>query len=223
MSESEPDTLQFDDQGLIPAIAQDVRTGEVRMLAYMNREALDETRRTGYAHYWSRSRRSLWKKGETSGHLQRVEEIRADCDKDAVLLLVRQQGVACHTGARNCFFNRWNPGREGWVEVDPLPERNLGSVLGELESVIRRRDEERPEDSYTASLLEGEGKKEGLDRVLEKLGEEMTEVLISAKNGEDSSLREEIGDLLYHLLVLCRIRDIDLEQLASVLNQRRRS
>jgi phosphoribosyl-ATP pyrophosphohydrolase/phosphoribosyl-AMP cyclohydrolase len=215
------DEVQFDEDGLVPAIAQDARTGEIRMLAYMNEEALDRTKETGYAHYWSRSREELWKKGETSGQLQEVQSLRADCDMDTVLVRIEQQGDgSCHTGARNCFYNEWDG--ETWREVDPLPGDSIGSVLGELESIVRDRDRERPEGSYTTSLIEGEGEKSGLDTVLEKLGEEMTELIISAKNDDTVDLEQEIGDLLYHLIVLCRIEGVELGDVASVLNERRR-
>lgn len=215
------DELTFDEDGLIPAIAQDVHTGEVRMLAYMNEESLEATRESGYAHYWSRSRQTLWKKGETSGNVQKVHDIRTDCDQDAILLLIEQEGVACHTGERNCFFHRWSEQKQQWQTVDPLPTMNLGSVLGDLETVIAQRDRDRPEGSYTVELIEGDGQKSGEDRVLEKMGEEMTELILSAKNNRTDPLREEIGDLLYHLLVLCRIKDLPLSSVAEILNERR--
>lgn len=221
MSTDEPETLKFDDDGLIPAIAQDVRTGEVRMLAYMNEEALERTRETGFAHYWSRSRRELWKKGETSGHTQRVRSIRADCDRDTLLLLVDQRGVACHTGERNCFYNEWDEENEDWERVDPLPVHNLGGLLGYLEELVEERDHERPDDSYTTTLLEGDGEKTGEDLVLEKMGEEMTELLLAAKNEDRKNLLDEASDLFYHLVVLFRLKEIGLDELARCLDERR--
>lgn len=211
-----PDGLDFGEDGLVPTVAQDADTGEVRMVAYVNQEALEETLETGYAHYYSRSRGSLWKKGETSGHRQRIVAVRADCDRDALLYLVEQQGVACHTGQRNCFF--FTPeGEDGWKELDdPLPAVIPGAVLGELEGVVAARDEARPEGSYTVSLLDA-----GEDRVLEKLGEECTELLIAAKNGDREALIAEAGDLLYHLLVLLRLKGVSLRDLTDLLNQRR--
>lgn len=209
--------LDFGDDGLAPAIAQDFETGEVRMLAYMNEEAFQETVRTGYAHYWSRSREELWKKGDTSGNLQEVEEIRTDCDKDTVLLLIRQEGVACHTGERNCFFNGYVD--EEWTKIDPLPDRSIGGLLGEIQRIIRDRDNNRPADSYTVDLLDPDDKSAG-DRVLEKMGEEFTETLIAAKNDEVQQLRDELSDFLYHLLVFLRVEDLELSQLAETLSER---
>lgn len=211
-----PDRLDFDEDGLVPAVAQDADTGEVRMVAYVNREALEETLETGYAHYYSRSRESLWKKGESSGHRQRILAVRADCDRDTVLYLVQQEGVACHTGQRNCFF--FAPDGEGdWEKLDdPLPTVIPGAVLGELERVVADRDEARPEGSYTVSLLDA-----GEDRVLEKLGEECTELLIAAKNEDREAVVAEAGDLLYHLFVLLRLEDVSLRDLTDLLNERR--
>lgn len=211
------DELDFGEDGLLPAVAQDYVTGEIRMLAYMNEEAFRETVRTDYAHYWSRSRQELWKKGATSGNLQHVEAIRTDCDKDAVLLLIRQEGDACHTGERNCFFNRFEQGK--WVEDNPLPTENIGGVLGEIQRIIRRRDRERPDDSYTVELLEST-EKEPEDRVLEKMGEEFTEALIAAKNEDADDFTEEVSDFLYHLMVLMRIEGLELDDLAGTLNDR---
>lgn len=220
MGDTDVDEVQFNEQGLVPAVAQDVRTGELRMLAYMNEEALEKTKETGYAHYWSRSRQELWKKGATSGQLQEVHSLRTDCDMDTVLMLIEQEGDgSCHTGARNCFYNEWDG--ETWQEVDPLPNQFLGGILGELESIIAERDEQRPEGSYTTSLLEGGDGKSGLDTILEKVGEEVTELIIASKNDDSDDLSREIGDLLYHLLVLCRKTDVSLDEVASVLNERR--
>jgi len=213
------DELDFGEDGLIPAIAQDAETGEVRMLAYMNEQAFRETVKTGLAHYWSRSRQELWQKGETSGNVQHVQEIRTDCDQDAVLMLVTQEGVACHTGQRNCFFNRYEDGE--WVEDDPLPQQSIGAVLGELQRIVRHRDRERPEDSYTASLLQND-EKPSEDKILEKLGEEFTELLLAAKNNTNDRLAEELSDFLYHLIVLLRTMDMELRDVAAVLDQRRR-
>lgn len=209
------DAIDFDEDGLVPAVVQDDATGEVRMLAYVNREALEKTLETGYAHYFSRSRQTLWKKGETSGNVQRVRCVRADCDRDTLLYRVDQEGVACHTGQRNCFF--YAPDEEnGWTEIDPFPEDLLGAVLAELEAIIADRDETRPEESYTASLLEA-----GEDRVLEKLGEELTELVLAAKNDDRDELVAEAGDLLYHLLVLLRQNDVELRDLTDLLDDRR--
>lgn len=220
MGETGVDSVQFNEKGLVPTIAQDVRTGEIRMLAYMNEEALRKTKDTGYVHYWSRSREELWKKGATSGELQEVVSLRTDCDKDAILVLIRQKGGgACHTGSRNCFFNEWD--EDAWRTIDPFPVIIPGAILGELEHVIEQRDQQRPSDSYTTKLLQGIDGKSGEDTVLEKIGEEVTELILASKNDDVENLSEEIGDLLYHLLVLARIKNCSLHELSTVLNKRR--
>lgn len=202
------DQLDFDSRGLIPVVAQEALTGEVLMLAYANREALERTLETGRAHYWSRSRQQLWQKGESSGHVQEVQEVRADCDGDAVLYRVRQSGVACHTGAGSCFHQR--------VEKDALaPADPAGHVLTRIAAVVRERDEQRPPDSYTTYLFE-----KGLDKILKKLGEETTETVIAAKNADPRELRAEAADLLYHLLVLLRASGVPPEEVWSELEAR---
>lgn len=220
MGNTDVDEVQFDDDGLVPAIAQDARTGEIRMLAYMNEKSLEKTKETGYVHYWSRSRQELWKKGATSGEFQQVISLRTDCDKDTILVLIRQEGGgACHTGARNCFYNEWS--EQTWKEIDPFPEMLPGAILGELEEIIEQRDQERPAGSYTTKLLEGMDGKTREDTVLEKIGEEVTELILASKNNDAENFSEEIGDLLYHLLVLARIKDCSLEDISRVLNERR--
>lgn len=192
--------------GLVPAIAQDVHTGEVLMLAYMDREALEKTLETGYAHYHSRSRDALWKKGETSGHTQRVLSVRLDCDRDALLLLVEQKGAACHTGSRTCFFS---PLKEQQNAPDP-------QILFTLRDVIRSRRENPAEGSYTNYLFE-----KGIDKILKKVGEESAEVIIAAKNEGTAELQYETADLLYHLLVLLEEKGLALEAVLGELRGRR--
>ncbi|MDP9348488.1 MAG: bifunctional phosphoribosyl-AMP cyclohydrolase/phosphoribosyl-ATP diphosphatase HisIE [Gemmatimonadota bacterium] len=203
------DELKFDERGLLPVVAQDAGTGEVLMLAWADREALRLTRETGRAHYWSRSRQALWQKGETSGHVQRVVELRADCDGDAVLYRVEQTGPACHTGEASCFFRR--------VEEESLGHASAGAghVLSRVEEIVRRREAERPEGSYTTYLFE-----KGLDKILKKVGEEATETLIAAKNPGSDELRSEVADLLFHLLVLLRARDLPLAEVWVELEAR---
>jgi phosphoribosyl-ATP pyrophosphohydrolase/phosphoribosyl-AMP cyclohydrolase len=200
--------IRFDDRGLVPVVAQDARTGEVLMLAWANADALRLTRETGRAHYWSRSRGELWMKGETSGNAQEVDEVRVDCDADAVLYRVRQTGPACHTGERSCFFRAvdGNELREG---DDARP------VLARIEEIVAARDAERPEGSYTTYLFE-----QGIDKILKKVGEEATETIIAAKNGDIGELRSESADLLYHLLVLWRAKGLPLDDLWSELDRR---
>jgi phosphoribosyl-ATP pyrophosphohydrolase/phosphoribosyl-AMP cyclohydrolase len=201
------DQITFDERGLVPVVAQDARTGEVLMLAWANREALEQTSRTGRATYWSRSRASLWVKGETSGHAQQVVDVRVDCDADAVLYRVRQAGPACHTGERSCFHRL---GDDDLSEApDPRP------MLARLEEIIERRERERPEGSYTTYLFA-----QGPDKILKKLGEETAETIIAAKNGDNAELRSESADLLFHLMVLWRARGLDADEVWDELDRR---
>jgi len=211
--------LKFDDQGLIPAIIQDVNSGQVLMMAYMNREALEKTLATGCTWFYSRSRQSLWMKGETSGNIQTVKEVRYDCDQDTLLVLVEQTGVACHTGHYSCFYRNL----EG-QELEPV-RFDAGSVyqakegpaiLLELMNVIRQRQKDRPEGSYTAYLFD-----KGLDKILKKVGEETAEVIIAAKNPDNYELIYEAADLIYHLLVLLVEKGVDITDIFAELRSRR--
>ena len=200
--------LRFDQEGLLPVVAQDYKTGEIRMLAWANKEALEKTLETGYAHYYSRSRRSIWKKGETSGELQRIVQVRVDCDGDAILYIVEQEkNKACHTGERNCFFSTV----DGKKVEKPLPFE----TLQRLQEVIRKRIEEKPEGSYTVKLVS-----EGEDRVLQKFGEEAIEALIALKNGRKEEILMEVSDMLYHLLLMLSIRDVGIEEVMEELSKR---
>lgn len=202
------DDLKFDADGLLPVVAQEASSGEILMVAYANREALERTVTSGRAHYWSRSRAEIWRKGDTSGHTQAVREVRVDCDGDAVVYRVHQEGPACHTGEATCFFR----GVDGGA-LQPLPP--AGHILARVERIVAERAEERPEGSYTTYLLE-----QGLDKVLKKLGEESTEVVIAAKNESAGELRAEIADLLFHLVVLLRIRGLPMEEIWGELESR---
>lgn len=197
--------LRFDNQGLIPAIVQDAVTGRVLMFAFMNRESLELTRETGLAHFWSRSRQSLWQKGESSGNKQKVVSIAADCDGDCLLLSVEPQGPACHTGAESCFFVRLFG-----------PELHTVEMLGQLWRVIAARRAQMPENSYTASLF-----RSGLDAILKKFGEEAIEVILAAKNGARAEVRHEVADLLYHLLVMLAELELDPSEVYGELSARR--
>jgi len=196
--------ISFDEQGLVPCVVQDWRTGEVLTLAYMNAEALERTRETGETHFWSRSRQELWHKGETSGNVQRVRELRFDCDLDAVLALVEPAGPACHTGERTCFYN-------GDLEP-PAPHE----ALPVLERTVESRREERPEGSYTAELLADPA------RIGAKVREEADEAARAADGESDQRLREEAADVLYHLTVLMASRGLRLADAYEELNGRRR-
>lgn len=200
--------IRFDADGLIPGIVQDARSGRVLMMAYLNEESLQLTEKTGEVHFWSRSRREIWHKGATSGNTMTVSRISADCDGDALLILVTPAGPACHTGSESCFDE---PGSFG----SPL-------VPAGLWPVIARRAVERPEGSYTAKLLEG-----GVDAVGRKLTEEATEVLLAAKDheagtGSSDRVAEESADLVYHLLVLLAERGLSPDDVVEVLRRRRR-
>ena len=206
--------IQFDERGLIPAIVQDARTGEVLTLAYMNAESLEQTLSTSETWFWSRSRSELWHKGATSGHTQRVAEVRQDCDGDALIVLVEPAGPACHTGQRSCFHRDL----EGEMVDDAEPDRSLGPVLNGLYQLIESRQRERPEGSYTTYLFE-----KGLDKILKKLGEEASETIIAAKNDDAEQLAAESADLLYHLIVLLVERGVRLESIRDELVQRRQT
>lgn len=196
-----PEGLVFGADGLLPVVVQDRRSGDVLMVAWADAEALRLTAHTGEAHFWSRSRRRSWKKGETSGNVLRVREARADCDRDTLLLVVDPAGPACHTGTRTCFG-------------DGTPA--LGGVLDELRRVIESRARTAPEGSYTAKLLA-----KGLDYSLKKIGEEATEVVLAAKGESDERLAEEAADLLFHLLVALHQRGLEPAHALEVLRRRR--
>lgn len=200
--------IKFNEEGLVPVIAQDYRTGEVRMLAYANEEAIRKTLETGYAHYYSRSRKKLWKKGETSGELQRVKEVRIDCDGDAVIYIIEQEkNRACHTGERNCFYRTI----EGKKVEKPLPFE----VLPRLEEVIKERIEKLPEGSYTTKLV-----KSGKERVFQKFGEEAVETLIALMKGDKKEIISETADMLYSLIVSLSVSGVEIREVMEELTRR---
>ncbi len=202
--------LKWDGQGLIPAVAQETETGEVLMVAWMDREALAQTLTTGLAHYWSRERRALWRKGETSGHTQHVDGVFADCDRDTLLVQVHQDGVACHTGARTCFFTRLAG------SASPSPAGAGPALLEVVERVLQSRKVERPAGSYTASLFE-----RGEAQICRKIGEEATEVVTAALGGEgDGRVVSEVADLWFHSMVLLASRGIPLRRVFEELARR---
>jgi phosphoribosyl-AMP cyclohydrolase / phosphoribosyl-ATP pyrophosphohydrolase len=185
---------------LLPCIVQDARTGEVLTLAYMNDEALERTRETGEMWFWSRSRNELWHKGATSGNVQKLKELRLDCDEDALLALVEPAGPACHTGARTCFHNG---------ELDPVPAEALALLARTIEA-------RRGADTYTGTLL-ADGELVGA-----KVQEEAEEVVRAARDESDERVAEEAADVLYHLAVLLAGRGVELADVYEVLNERRR-
>lgn len=198
-------SLKFDENGLLPAIVQDERTGEVLMLAYMNKEAVEKTLETNETWFFSRSRQELWNKGATSGNRQQVKRISVDCDGDTLLVQVTPAGPACHTGEKTCFFT---------TAVEQ--EESLRGVVYEVIDEIAQRKEQPVEGSYTTYLFS-----EGIDKVLKKVGEETTEVVIGAKNADQEEVSNEIADLIYHTLVLMNILDVDLSDVKKVLRKRR--
>jgi phosphoribosyl-ATP pyrophosphohydrolase/phosphoribosyl-AMP cyclohydrolase len=242
-----PDEVRFDERGLVPAIVQDARTRKVLTLAYMNEESLRRTLAEGETWFWSRSRAELWHKGATSGHTQRVVELRLDCDSDALVVLVEPRGPACHTGAVSCFDTqlegrspaetlraedeRTNVERQAGEARASLSsqsegaqsgvvrsnEGDIGEVLRELYGVIEGRRREMPEGSYTTYLFE-----KGLNKILKKVGEESAETIIAAKDGDPDALTLETADLVYHLLVLLVERGLTLEALSRELARRRK-
>lgn len=201
--------LKFNEQGLIPAIVQDWITGKVLMLAYMDQESLMRTLTTGETWFFSRSRQSLWHKGETSGHIQHVKAITYDCDADALLVEVEQDGVACHTGKESCFHNR--------LHASPDYVGNSRTVIDELYGVIKYRRATPEEGSYTNYLFE-----KGIDKILKKVAEESGEVIIAAKNSDKGELTYELSDLIYHSLVLMVEKDITIADLKRELAGRRK-
>jgi len=233
------DEVRWNADGLVPAVAQGTASARVLTLAWMNREALATTQASGLAHYWSRSRARLWQKGETSGHVQRVREIRLDCDRDAILLIVEQAGgIACHTGRERCFYRRLESGR--WRDVEPVlkdPESiyghaaapagaeptaapivspQAGDTLATLAATIASRLGGDPHASYVASLVAG-----GNDAILKKVGEEATETMLAAKGGDRAAITHEVADLWFHCLVLLAHHGLSPADVLGELDRRR--
>ncbi len=199
--------LKANDKGLVPVIAQDYKTNQVLMLAYMNEEAFNKTIKIGRMTYFSRSRNELWTKGETSGHFQYVKSLTADCDFDTILAKVSQVGVACHTGSMSCFFNEIV--KKEYVEKDPL------KVFDNVYKIIEDRKIHPKEGSYTNYLFN-----KGLDKILKKVGEEASEVIIASKNSVKDDIVYEESDLLYHLMVLMVEKGVTWEDVTRELAQR---
>jgi len=204
------DELKFDEKGLIPAIVQDAVTKEVLTLAYMNKESLEKSLATGETWFYSRSRSELWHKGASSGNTQAITEIKFDCDKDALVVLVRPNGPACHNGTVSCFAEGLYQNKEAAIE-----ELANYQILKDLEAVIQEREINRPEGAYTTYLFE-----KGVDKILKKVGEEAAEVIIAAKNRDTEELKWEASDLLYHLFVLLREQDLPFAEILKVLENR---
>jgi phosphoribosyl-ATP pyrophosphohydrolase/phosphoribosyl-AMP cyclohydrolase len=198
------ETITFDENGLVPCVTQDWSTGEVLTLAYMNREALDRTLASGEIHFWSRSRGTLWRKGETSGNTQRLRSLRYDCDADALLALVDAAGPACHTGERSCFYRTLGE-----------PRVAVHEALAALGRTLEQRRRDLPEGSYSAELFRG-----GPDVIGAKVTEEAEEAVHAAREESDDRLRAEAGDLLYHLGALLYSRGLSFSDALEELTER---
>ena len=201
------DDLKKDSNGLVPVVVQDYRNEEVLMVAYMNREAFENTVRTGRMTYWSRSRSELWLKGLTSGHFQYLKEMRIDCDNDTLLARISQIGAACHTGNRSCFYRS--------VLKKDTPHKNPMKVFEDVYGTIENRKAHPKEGSYTNYLFD-----KGIDKILKKCGEEATEIVIAAKNPNPEEIKYEMADFLYHMMVLMAARDITWDDIAQELANR---
>ena len=198
--------IRYNERGLVPAIAQDYLDGTVLMMAWMNQESLQKTIETGETWYWSRSRQELWHKGATSGHTQKVRSLRYDCDSDALLITIEQVGdIACHKGERSCFHNAG--------ETKQAPPAD---TLSEVYRVIRDRQENPSEKSYTCQLFAG-----GDNKILKKIGEESAEVVMACKDDDKRAIASEVADLLYHTLVALAHHNVDIRDVYRQLQSRR--
>jgi len=198
-------TLKYNNDGLIPAIVQDVDTKEVLMLGYMSEYSINETLKTKKVTFYSRSRDTLWTKGETSGNYLHLKDFSYDCDKDTILIGAKPEGPTCHTGNISCFFNK----------IYTAEEKDCHQILEKLERIVQDRKKNMPEDSYTTSLFN-----KGIDKIAQKVGEEAVEVVIASKNSDDTELIYETADLLYHLIVLLTERGIELKDIKKELFNR---
>ena len=202
-----PVEVKFDDRGLVPAISQDARSGEVLTLAWMNAESLELSRQTGEVHFYSRSRQEIWRKGATSGNIQKIVSLRIDCDGDAILALVEPAGPACHTGERTCFYRELDSGE--------APEPTICEALPALQRTLDERAASRPEGSYSVTLIDDPGFAE------EKVLEEAEEVTRAVREETDDRVANEAADVIYHLAALLKSRDVSLDKVMEVLNGRR--
>ncbi len=201
------DQICYNEDGLVPAIVQDYLDGTVLMMAWMSRESLQKTLETGETWFWSRSRQEFWHKGATSGHLQFVKSVRYDCDSDALLITVEQQGdIACHTGERSCFH-----------QVDSTKAHPPADTLSGLYEVISDRRDHPQEDSYTCKLMAG-----GDNKILKKIGEEASEVVMACKDDDKSAIASEVADLFYHTLVALSYHNVDIKEVYKKLQERKR-
>ena len=205
--------VSFDAQGLVPVIAQEAATGMVRMFAWANREALEKTAASGMAHFFSRSRGTLWKKGETSGHTLAVREVRTDCDGDVVLYRVDPEGPSCHTGTTSCFFRA--RAADGAVAEDDGPPDPPAVIVARVAAIIARRRRERPEKSYVVSLLDA-----GWPKIAAKIVEEANELCAALPEADRAHTAHEAADLLFHMLVGLEAADVSIEAVFAELQRR---
>jgi len=219
MSAPDPQPLlaavAFDGDGLVPVIAQEARTGMIRMLAWANRDALAATLATGAAHFWSRSRKASWRKGETSGHTLAVREVRVDCDGDVVLYLCDPEGPSCHTGATSCFYRRVDGAASGALAEDDGPADPPALVLARVAEVIAKRRRERPEKSYVVSLLDA-----GLPKINAKIAEESGELTAALLENDPAHIAHEAADLIFHALVGLEATGVPVDAVFAELRRR---
>ncbi len=202
--------INYDQNGLIPAVIQDDDTDQVLMVAYMNEETLQETIETGRTVFYSRSRQERWRKGDTSGNIQKVVSVRLDCDGDCLLIRVEQTGAACHTGNKSCFYRKYEEGN--WNETGV----ETANMLTELYDVVQDRQQNPQPGSYTNYLLDA-----GIDKIAKKVGEECVETILAAKNNDKAEIAAETADLLYHLTVLLAQQGVSYEDVFKELKDRR--
>lgn len=204
--------LTYDQNGLIPAVVQNINTNEVLMVAYMNQESLEKTMQSGHATFWSRSRQEIWEKGATSGNYMNVKEIRVDCDADCLLVLVEPDGPACHTGKNTCFYRKLENGI--LTELEQIS--SSADILQRLMAVTEDRKKNPKEGSYTNYLFD-----KGEDKILKKVGEEAAEVVIAGKNRDKDEISYEVADLMYHLTVMLSDNDMTWNDIFEELEKRR--
>ena len=207
--------VAFDADGLVPVIAQEARTGTIRMLAWANRDALTATLATGAAHFWSRSRKASWRKGETSGNTLAVREVRVDCDGDVVLYLCDPEGPSCHTGATSCFYRRVGLDGDGALKEDDGPPDPPALMIARVAEVIAKRRRERPEKSYVVSLLDG-----GLAKINGKITEESAELTEALLEKDPGDIAHEAADLIFHALVGLEATGVPVDALFAELRRR---
>lgn len=213
------DQIAWNADGLVPAVVQDALSKEVLMLAYMNEESLKLSLESGQTWFWSRSRNELWNKGATSGHTQQIVSLHYDCDGDTLLVKVRQNGPACHTGAYSCFYREGSLSGEASAFPAPssVPTDDRFGPLSRLEATIAQRDAERTEGAYTTYLFE-----KGVEKIVKKIGEESAEVIIAAMKRDTVELRSESADLIFHLMVLLREQGVPFDDVLQELEFRHR-